>query len=273
MAGFLLAFDFPAVLAALASLPLLYLLLRITPPHPAHVPFPPLRLILGLRRRDETASRTPWWLLILRLAIAACIVFAMSGPLLNPPPGDRARTGPLLVVLDDGWPAAPSWDRRISAAARIIEAAERNSRIAALVAASDSGRDIVPAEAAKALNRLRALKPVPFVPDRMAVIGAVEKFSAAYQKPEVVWIADGLARGHAMEFASKLSRIAGNVTLVTDLTYVRALAGAENQPGRFDVRVLRASPFGAQTGVVRALDRKGLQLGEAVFDFAGSKET
>ena len=57
-----LAFTYPFVLAALAGLPLLYFLLRITPPRPVLVPFPPLRLILGLRPASETARHTPWWL-------------------------------------------------------------------------------------------------------------------------------------------------------------------------------------------------------------------
>jgi len=39
MSGIPLAFTFPFVLAALAGLPLLYFLLRITPPRPALVPF------------------------------------------------------------------------------------------------------------------------------------------------------------------------------------------------------------------------------------------
>ncbi|MCI0466879.1 MAG: DUF4159 domain-containing protein [Beijerinckiaceae bacterium] len=273
MPGLPLAFDIPAVLAALAGLPLLYLLLRVTPPRPALVPFPPLRIILGLRPREETASRTPWWLLILRLAIAASLIFAMAGPVLNPDPDGIGRTGPLLIVVDDGWPAAPSWDRRVAAAIRAVEAAERNSQAAAVIAISDSGRDIVKAEAAQALNRLRAMRPVPFVPDRLEMIGPIERFSAANQNLTVVWIADGLNRGHAREFASALAAAAGGATLVADATNVRALAGAENQPGRLAVRVLRASANGAQTGIVRALDRKGLQLGEAAFDFAGANET
>ncbi|MGH6829611.1 MAG: BatA domain-containing protein, partial [Methylocella sp.] len=182
MPGLPLAFAFPFVLAALAGLPLLYFLLRITPPRPALVPFPPLRLILGLRPRNEIASRTPWWLLLLRLAIAASLIFAMAGPVLNPLPAATAREGSLLIVLDDGWPAAPGWERRIAAASRRIAAAERNSQLVAVVATSDAGRDIVLLDAAKALNRLRALKPVPFVPDRLPVFSAIEKYATAHQK-------------------------------------------------------------------------------------------
>lgn len=274
MPGFPLAFTFPFVLAALAGLPLLYFLLRITPPRPALVPFPPLRLILGLRPRNETASRTPWWLLLLRLAIAASVIFAMAGPVLNPLPAVTAREGALLIVLDDGWPAAPGWERRIAAAARRIEAAERNSRLVAVVATSEAGREIVPLDAAKAQDRLRALKPVPFVPDRLPVFSAIEKYATAQQKtPAIVWIADGLDRGHAREFAGKLAAVSGELTVVTDSTPVRALAGVQNQTGRLVVRVLRAAPSGPERGIIRAFDRKGLVLGEAPFDFGAANET
>jgi hypothetical protein len=272
MPGIPLAFDFPLVLAALAGLPLLYLLLRITPPRPALVPFPPLRLILGLRPRDETALRTPWWLLLLRLAIAAYLILAMAGPVLNPLPGVAQRTGPLLIVLDDGWPTAPSFDRRTAAAMRIIAAAERNAQPVAVVAASNAGQDIVLSDAGDALSRLRAIKPKPYVPDRLAAAGAIEKFATTHQKPRVIWFADGLDRGHVREFAKALASLGSDVTLITDEANIRALAGAENEPGRLDVRLIRPVPLGPDTGIVRALDRKGLQLGEAAFDFAGTIE-
>jgi Domain of unknown function (DUF4159)/Aerotolerance regulator N-terminal len=274
MPGLPLAFTFPFVLAALAGLPLLYFLLRVTPPRPALVPFPPLRLILNLRPRNETASHTPWWLLLLRLAIAASLIFAMAGPMLNPLPAAMAREDSLLIVLDDGWPAAPSWERRIAAAARRIEAAEQNAQLTAVVATSEAGRDIVPLDAAKAQDRLRALKPVPFVPDRLPVFSAIEKYAATHQKkPAIVWIADGLDRGHAREFAGKLAAVSDELTVITDRTTVRALAGGQNQTGRLDVRVLRAALSGPEQGVVRALDRKGLALGEAPFDFGAANET
>jgi hypothetical protein len=285
MQGLPLAFTFPFVLAALAGLPLLYFLLRITPPRPALVPFPPLRLILSLRPRNETASHTPWWLLFLRLAIAASLIFAMAGPVLKPLPAAAAREGSLLIVLDDGWPAAPDWEKRIAAAARRIAAAERNSQLAAVVATSEAARDILPLDAAKAQDRLRALKPVPFIPDRLPVFSAIEKYAAAQQKKSaIVWIADGLDRGHAREFAGKLAAVSGELTVVADRTTVRALAGVQNQTGRLDVRVLRADFSGPQVagsklagperrGVVRALDRKGLALGEASFDFGAANET
>ena len=59
-----LSFGAPWILAALAALPVIYWLLRVTPPPPRRVTFPPLRFLLGLKSPEETPSRTPLWLLL-----------------------------------------------------------------------------------------------------------------------------------------------------------------------------------------------------------------
>ncbi|MEK9968518.1 MAG: BatA domain-containing protein, partial [Ferrovibrio sp.] len=78
-----LAFATPWALAALIGLPVLWWLLRITPPQPRQVTFPPLRLLLLLRPKEETPAHTPWWLLALRLLIAALAILALAEPILN----------------------------------------------------------------------------------------------------------------------------------------------------------------------------------------------
>ena len=101
-----LAFAAPWMLIALATLPVLWWLLRITPPAPRIQAFPPLRLLLALRRQEETPARTPLWLIILRMLIAALIIIGLAHPLFDP--GARLLgSGPLVLVLDDGWSSAP----------------------------------------------------------------------------------------------------------------------------------------------------------------------
>ena len=272
MFGLPLAFTVPAALAALAALPVLYFLLRITPPRPRQVPFPPLKLILDLEPKDETPARTPWWLLALRLAIAAAIVFAMAGPIWNPLPTGEDE-GTLLLVMDEGWPAAPTWDRRVEAATQRIEGAQRRGEPVAVVASADAGHEVVPADAGKALERLRAITPLPYVPDRMALVPAIEHFVATRPKVSIVWVADGVGRGHARAFAEKLAALPATVTVVSDSRPARALAGPQNQGGGLDVRVLRAAAAGPARGRVRALDLKGLPIGDADFDFGTGRET
>src|SRR6185437_9001476 len=105
------AFAAPWLLIGLASLPILWWLLRVTPPAPRRVRFPALRLLLGLVPREETPAKTPLWLILLRMALAALIILALAHPLLNP----RARlvgSGPLVLAVDNGWSAARHWDER-----------------------------------------------------------------------------------------------------------------------------------------------------------------
>jgi hypothetical protein len=272
MFGLPLVFTIPFVLIALTGLPALYFLLRITPPRPRRIPFPPLRLILDLVPKEETPVRTPWWILALRLAIAALVIFAMAGPILNPLPAGEDRDGPLLIVLDDGWPAAPSWDDRVTSAAQRIESAGRRGRLIAVVPTSDAGREILVADASKALERLRAIKPVSYIPDRLASLPPIATFVAAKPKTSIVWVADSVERGNGFAFAQKLAGLGVQLTLVADHQPVRVLTAPRNEGNALEVRVSRSAVRGADQGQVQAFDLKGAPLGEAAFDFAGTTE-
>lgn len=268
-----LAFTAPLALAGLVALPVVWLILRVTPPRPRRLPFPPLKLILDLRRKDETPARTPWPLLLLRLAIAALAVFAFAGPVWNPNVAQTAGAGTLALILDDGWPSAPQWTKRIAYAAAEIESAGRRGAPVALAALSET-RDLAATEPARALERLRALKPKPYIVDRMAALEPVGKFLAASKGARAVYLADGLEQGGARAFAEKLAGLAGGpVDIVSEEPRQRALADPRNETGALSVAVLRAGEAGPATGRVRAFDLKGAPLGEAAFDFADATET
>ena len=81
-----LSFATPLILWALAVLPLIWWLLRVTPPLPRRLMFPPLRLLLGLNAPQETPARTPWWLLLLRLLAAALVIIAFAEPSIGEAP-------------------------------------------------------------------------------------------------------------------------------------------------------------------------------------------
>src|ERR1700751_2052480 len=119
-----LAFVSPWLLVALAALPVIWWLLRVTPPAPRRIVFPAIRLLFGLIPREETPARTPWWLILLRTVLAALVVLALAHPVLNPQTR-LAGTGPVALVLDDGWSAARDWSRRQTAALDILAEVER----------------------------------------------------------------------------------------------------------------------------------------------------
>ena len=57
----------------------------------------------------------------------------MAGPIWNLSETPGAGAGPLLLLIDDGWPAAPAWERRIAYARDALRSATRAGRLAAVL--------------------------------------------------------------------------------------------------------------------------------------------
>src|SRR5579871_262804 len=271
MFGLPLAFAAPAVLAALVGLVALYFLLRVTPPSPRRAVFPPLRLLIGLDPTETTPARTPWPILALRLAIGALIILAMAEPLWNSFPA-LSGSGPLLILIDDGFAAASAWDKRIDFAREQAAGATRSGRVVAIHTLSEGGQDIAPLGRAGIEGQLRSLSPAPYAPDRAAALPAIERFIAREPKTDVLWIADGVELGGASAFSAKLASIARSIEVVTDSRGALALAGAENEAGALTARITRADASAPATGSVRAVDAQGREVGRSAFDF-GAKLT
>ena len=94
-----LAFGAPAILVALAVLPLIWWLLKLTPPRPKSEVFPPLRILASVLKREETPSKSPWWLTLLRMMLAALVILALADPVLNPRNATLSNAGPLAPRL------------------------------------------------------------------------------------------------------------------------------------------------------------------------------
>src|SRR5258706_16477911 len=139
--GIPLAFAEPLVLLGLLSLPVLWWLLRLVPPRPRRIDFPPTRMLFDIIPREETPSRTPWWLTLLRLTLAALVIIAAAGPLWNPPVTTASGASAVALLIDDGWASAASWDSRIRTADDIVARAETDNRGVVLVPLSEPARD------------------------------------------------------------------------------------------------------------------------------------
>ena len=70
------------------------------------------------------------------------MILAAAGPIWNPQTGAAGSKAPLVILLDDGWSAAASWDARIKAADELIANADNDRRGVALVPLSEPARDI-----------------------------------------------------------------------------------------------------------------------------------
>ncbi len=137
-----LGFASPLVLLGLLSLPVLWWLLRLIPPQPTRIDFPPTRLLFDIKPQEETPRRTPWWLTALRLTLAALVILAAAGPLWNPAADVARSSSPLAILIDDGFTAAGTWDARMRTADDMINRAETDSRGVALIPLSETGREI-----------------------------------------------------------------------------------------------------------------------------------
>ena len=179
IAGLPLTFAEPLLLLGLLSLPVLWWLLRVMPPRPRRVEFPPTRLLFDIAPKEETPSRTPWWLTALRLLAAALVILAAAGPIWNPQTGPAGTRAPLVILLDDGWSAAASWEARIKAADELIANADNDRRGIALVPLSEPARDITIMPGGTARVALRQLAPKPYSIERVETLPAIERFLKA----------------------------------------------------------------------------------------------
>jgi hypothetical protein len=93
---------------------------------------------------------------------------------------------------------------------------------------------------------------------------------------EFVWLADGVDLGNANDFITELARLVDKrpITVIDGgIAPALALTAADNAAGALTVKVLRSAPNGSDAGLVRALDLKGLPLGDAPFAFkSGERE-
>jgi hypothetical protein len=270
IAGLPLSFAEPLLLLGLLSLPVLWWLLRVMPPRPRRVEFPPTRLLFDIKPKEETPSRTPWWLTALRLLAAALVILAAAGPIWNPPTGLAGSRAPLVILLDDGWSAASSWDARIKAADELIATADNDRRGVALVPLSEPARDITLMPGGTARVALRQLSPKPYSIERVETLPAIERFLKTTGDCEIAWLSDGVDTGRGPEFLQGLSKTIGDRALTIfegGTPPPLALAAAENAAAKMTVKVLRADG-GVAAGIVRAIDAKGSPIGEARYTFA-----
>lgn len=261
-----LTFAAPWLLAALLTLPILWWLLRLTPPSPRRIPFPPIRLLLLLRPKEETPHRTPWWLILLRLVIAGFVIIGLAQPLWNADFG-FPRSGAVMIVLDDGWAAAHGWNARQEAARKLIERAGRNGRQVILATTTPQSGDaafaLAPMPAETAAAQLEALVPSPWAPDRAAL---ADRLAKAGLPPDlnIFWFADGIGSAKAKtdtSFGDALRQYGSLDVMGAGLDLPLLLLPPERDASGLWARVARTQIGAAQPVRLRATDREGRTLG------------
>ncbi len=257
-----LVFASPWVLLALPALPLLWWLLRVTPPTPRRESFPAIRLLYDLKSTAETPAHTPLWLLALRMLAAALVIVALARPILDAG-RDLAGKGTVLLVIDDGWSSAAAWAGRMASAQLALARAERAGAAVALLTTAPGFDGAAPAvtaamPVADLRPKLAALRPKPWPVRRDAAL------LAGAHVGSVIYLADGI--DPAPEFATALAAL-GPVEELRDATAPVVLLPPRAEADRLVVRVAslaQAAPREiavlAQAGDGHSLARVALTL-------------
>lgn len=270
-----LAFGAPAILLGLVALPIIWWLLRLTPPRPKSELFPPLRILARVLKKEETPSKSPWWLTLLRLLIAALAVFALSKPVLNPDETLLAGEGPLIVLMDNGWSTAPDWNARVAVADRLITQAEETDRPVSLVFTAERQHNAIPNSAATARERLQAAEPRPIKSDRQTALLALLTAFETTSPGSLAFLSSGLADDRAgLAWQSLLDKGPADILIFQqNENNTLALTSADNDADGFVLNATRLKTTIAERYPVSALDNKGrpISAGELVFD-SGSEQ-
>lgn len=279
MTAFLQALTFttPAALAGLLLLPIIWWLLRFTPPKPQSIRFPPLRLLLELVSKHEQPDKTPWWLMLLRLAITALVILGVSHPLYAPGQTAAGYGAPLLVIIDDTWAAAKDWSLRRTMLNEIVNEARENNVTLSLATTAPLAReaDIVARDADASLKQIAALEPKALGPDRAKLLTRLKTSFDSASSLHVVWLSDGMDQASATAFAEGLTSLAlGRAQVDAIMPDANALPMALTAPtaegGQLKVRAMRASSGSVREANVRAVAANGRGLADAKLQFAAT---
>jgi Domain of unknown function (DUF4159)/Aerotolerance regulator N-terminal len=194
----------PWVLMGLLLLPLLWWLMRLLPPAPRTILFPAISLL----QRGESAiaqHRLPWWLILLRLLLVACLTLGLAGPIWRnkaaPPPALRQT-----LIIDTGWMAASRFgEMRNLALQALDQIAPANTQVRLIPTASALSAAPEWLSVSMARQHLQKLEPMPWAADR----AALTKWPA---RGDTIWISDGLEPSSARNLID-WAKTSGRVTV------------------------------------------------------------
>lgn len=260
-----LTFLAPLTLFGLLALPVIWWLLRVTPPSPKKETFPPLRILQDVITEEETPDSTPWWLLLFRILMGAIIAIALARPILQQ--ADGITTRPLTLVIDDGWDAAPNWSNVIrEAEAKIADARRKNVNVL-LLTTTEPSTAVTFGPAEDAMRAVKALRPKALPPQRDKAAKALE--SADLSGSEAVWLSSGVNFGTA-DILSTALKSASKTTRLDPLSDISILMPGETRetPDGFKSVWHRTQMAGLRSAEIIASGKDGRVIGRADISFA-----
>lgn len=263
-------FGAPWFLMALALLPTIWWLLRLTPPRPTEEVFPPLKILAKITDFEESAQKSPWWLTLLRLLIASLIILALAQPALRPKPVDLSDGASLLLIIDNSFAAATKWQQHIKIAETLIEQA-KTKKIYLVATADPANQKVTALTSQQALKKLAALEVKPLPARRETIFAKLANvFSKTNQGVDIAYLTDGLAEPGDEQSFTALETINAKQVFwyqgdIDDLVGITAIA---NNSHALEVTLLRPAQSQSRAVTLIANDSKGRPIGQssAVFE-------
>ncbi|MDI7860853.1 DUF4159 domain-containing protein [Rhizobiaceae bacterium n13] len=256
------AFASPAILFALLALPVIWWLLRLTPPRPQAEVFPPLRVLASVLKREETPAQSPWWLTLLRMLMAAAVILAIADPIVNPRTNTLSAAGPMVLLIDNSWSTSVDWERRVATAEALIDDAEASETPIAIAFTAEQSHDATPGTAAAAREKLTAVAPRPLRPDRARAIEALRAALAGTRPGTLAFLADGMKADDTDRTLSALADLnPAELRLIEgDGQSAVALTGASNTADAMAVTATRLNSSGPALLALSAEDNRGRKI-------------
>ncbi|HEX8046952.1 DUF4159 domain-containing protein [Rhizobium sp.] len=273
MSGLSFAFASPAILGALILLPVIWWLLRLTPPHPRAEVFPPLRILATILKREETPARSPWWLTLLRMALAALVILAIANPMFNPRTNTLSSSGPLVLLIDNSWATASDWERRVQTADALIDDADAKGIPVSIAFSAEQSNDTTPGAATAARDRLHAINPRPLVPDRQRAAQAIKSALNGTEPGTIAFLSDGVESKDKDDILNQLAALKpSELRLIRgDGSDVLAITGAANAANDMTVTATRLNATNPLRLGLSALDNQGRPIAAGSLNFAGGQ--
>lgn len=272
-------FGAPWVLLGFMSFPLLWMLMRSTPPSPRREEFPAIRLLFNLKAEDQEPSKMPLWQRLLRLAMAGTVIVALADPQMNDSAAFEGE-GPVVILVDNGWASAPNWDERREQIEALIDRAERENRSISLIttAMPAEGGGLIqtpPVIASDARDVLARIQPQAWPVDRQAALDALEAMRerGALDGSSIFWLSNGLEDELTSEFSAFLDELGQVNTYLPENDNAPFLLREPSYEGdilRLDVQRANALPEGAEDEslTLTAYDAQGRPLMQTTAVFS-----
>ena len=249
-------FGAPLGLLALIGLPIIWLIIRSLPPRPGAITFPPIDILRTVPKTEETPAKAPPWLAVFRALLLGLIIIGLSGPVLNPPNVSDQR--PLLIVVDNGWTAAPLWSQTIEEARRAT--ASNPPSVTIIFTAPQKpnlvNNDVMTPERAAA--RLAGAVPVPLLANHTDAASRVARLPKGQR---IIWFSDNVGRPGTADLAAALANL-GELTIRVIASPAVAITRVEATSEGYNVGILGAR--GAKSsGLLAGTDARGRVIADA----------